>query len=409
MNEHQRMAAVAHLGAELSQVQDLDILLDHVLTLARGAVLADAGSIFIRENDTLRFAYTQNETLNKRLKPGETLLYSLFSLPVSADTIAGYVALTGQPLNIPDCYAIPADAPYRFGRQFDEKASYRTTSSLTLPMNTSTGRNVGVLQVINARSTEGIVPFTQEDQRLLSLFSGMAAMAVERAHLTRTLILRMVQMAEMRDPHETGTHCNRVAGIAVILFDEWALRRGMDPREILRRCDVLRMAAMVHDVGKVAVSDFILRKPAKLDRAEFEYMKFHVAHGARLFMHSTSEFDHAAYEVNLYHHERWDGTGYLGRVEIQPDPTADPPVKPLSPGGGLKGDEIPIYARVVALADVFDALSSRRCYKSAWDETQVLAEIQKTSGSQFDPELVTILLHHLPAVKALYERYRERA
>jgi HD-GYP domain-containing protein (c-di-GMP phosphodiesterase class II) len=402
------MAAVAHLGAELSQVQDLDILLDHILTLARGAVLADAGSIFIREDDNLRFSYTQNDTLSKRLKPGESLVYSLFSLPVSPETIAGYVALTGRPLNIPDCYAIPPDAPYRFGRQFDEKASYRTTSSLTLPMNTSAGRNVGVLQVINPRSTAGIVPFTQEDQQLLSLFTGMASMAIERAHLTRTLILRMIQMAEMRDPHETGTHCNRVAGIAVILFEEWAARRRVEPRDVLHRCDVLRMAAMVHDVGKVAVSDFILRKPAKLDRAEFEHMKHHVAHGARLFMHSASEFDHAAYEVTLYHHERWDGTGYLGHVEILPDPTAEPPVKPLPPGGGLKGDEIPVYARVVALADVFDALSSRRCYKVAWDEAQVLAEVQKSAGTQFDPELVEILMHHLPAVKALYERYQER-
>jgi len=401
------MAALAHLGAELSQVQDLDILLDHILTLARDSVMADAGSIFLREEDKLRFSYTQNDTLRQRMKPGEDLVYSLFTIPVNTETIAGYVALTGRPLNIPDCYALPADAPYRFGRKFDEKANYRTTSSLTLPLNTSAGRNLGVLQVINARSSTGVTAFTDEDQQLLSLFSGMAAMAVERAHLTRTLILRMVQMAEMRDPHETGTHCNRVAALAVILFEKWASRHGVDPRTILHQSDVLRMAAMVHDVGKVAVSDSILRKPGKLDRDEFEQMKLHVAHGGRLFMHSTSEFDQAAYEVSLFHHERWDGGGYLGRVEINPSPSAEPPVKALSPGGGFKADEIPIYARVVSLADVFDALTSRRCYKQAWDETQVIVELQKCAGAQFDPELVEILLAHLPTVRAIYERYRE--
>ena len=114
-------------------------------------------------------------------------------------------------------------------------------------------------------------------------FAAVAAVALERAQMTRALILRMIRMAEMRDPKETGSHVNRVAGFSVEIYEQWALRRKKKKKDIDKTRDVLRMAAMLHDVGKVATSDLILKKPARLNADEYEAMKLHTIQGARLF------------------------------------------------------------------------------------------------------------------------------
>ena len=206
--------------------------------------------------------------------------------------------------------------------------------------------------------------------------------------MTRAIILRMIRMAELHDPKETGAHVNRVGGFAVEIYEKWALKRNLQQKEIDTNRDILRMAAMLHDVGKVAISDIILKKPGRFNSDEFEIMKQHTLLGARLFLGSQSEFDDAAAKVALTHHERWDGKGYPGHVDIhtgKPIPGhLDPEDLPL----GKKGEDIPLFGRIVALADVYDALSSARIYKEAWDESEVLATIEKEAGYHFDPELV---------------------
>ena len=102
LNEKEKLDALATLGVDLSRVQDLDIMMERILTEARRFVNADAGSVYIRENDFLRFTYTQNDTLQQRLADGEKLIYSTFQLPINEKSIAGYVAATGQLLNLPD-------------------------------------------------------------------------------------------------------------------------------------------------------------------------------------------------------------------------------------------------------------------------------------------------------------------
>ena len=206
--------------------------------------------------------------------------------------------------------------PYSFSKQFDETAGYKTQSVLTIPLINSNHEILGILQIINAQNeSRDIVSFTPADEQIMHHFASIAAVALERAQMTRALILRMISMAEMRDPKETGSHVNRVAGFAVELYEQWAKRRRHDTKEIDKTRDVLRMAAMLHDVGKVATSDLILKKPAKLNADEYEIIKQHTILGARLFLLKQSDFDEAASIVTLNHHERWDGQGYPGHVD----------------------------------------------------------------------------------------------
>jgi HD-GYP domain-containing protein (c-di-GMP phosphodiesterase class II) len=167
------------------------------------------------------------------------------------------------------------------------------------------------------------------------------------------------------------------------------------------------MAAMLHDVGKVAISDIILKKPGRFNNDEFEIMKQHTVLGARLFLDSQSDFDETALQVAFTHHERWDGKGYPGYVDV----TTGEPLKEFSlPDGsprGKKGTEIPIFGRIVALADVYDALSSARVYKEAWNESDVLAIIEEEAGRQFDPELVEIFFSSLNVLRSIQERYQD--
>jgi HD-GYP domain-containing protein (c-di-GMP phosphodiesterase class II) len=216
----------------------------------------------------------------------------------------------------------------------------------------------------------------------------------------------MISMAELRDPSETGKHVNRVGGYSVEIFETWARKKNYSKNKIDKQRDLLRMASMLHDVGKVAISDTILKKPARLDDDEYEIMKTHTYLGARLFTDPFSEMEDASRDVALNHHEKFDGTGYPGFI----DPFTGEPVKGKVDKNGKplpkKGNNIPLFGRIVALADVYDALSSQRSYKEAWSEERVLSIIKEESGKHFDPELVDSFFASLPAIKSIGERYQ---
>lgn len=408
LNENGKLMQIFNLGIELSLYKDVDLLLERILTLARQFANAEAGSIYIKEDNWLKFSYTQNDVQQKALAPGKKLVYSTFSIPIDHESISGHSACSDMILNIPDVYNLPADAPYTFNKEYDKISKYRTCSVLTFPLKTSRGGVIGVLQLLNAKDPKGaIIPFDPADEPFVKHFASSAAIAIERAQMTRQMILRLNKMAELRDPKETGAHVNRVASYSMEIYEAWATARGVPNAEIQKNRDVLRMGAMLHDVGKVAIADAILKKPAKLDMNEYDIMKQHTVFGARLFTDEYSDFDEAAGSIALNHHERWDGKGYPGHINVQTGNTLpgyeDAEGKPL----GKKGEEIPPFGRIVAIADVYDALSSRRAYKEPWTESDVFENIRSEAGKQFDPEMVDAFFSCIDTIQNISKRYRE--
>jgi HD-GYP domain-containing protein (c-di-GMP phosphodiesterase class II) len=370
---------------KLNQVKDLDSLLDQILLESRKFTHADAGSIFLIKDNVLEFSYVQNDTMAKHDPANHKYIYSYLTVPINKSSICGYVALTGKALMLDNVYNLPKEVPYSFNPTFDNVSKYQTCSVLTIPLITSIGEIIGVIQIINAKDAHGdIIPFKEDDQTYVSFFANHATVAIERAKMTREIILRMIKMAEFRDPKETGTHVNRVGAYAIEIYHRWALKKGITEEEIKRQKDILRIAAMLHDVGKIAVSDAILKKSTELSAAEFENIKKHTEWGANLFADSVSEMDKLSALIALTHHEKWDGTGYPAQ---------------------LKETEIPLAGRIVALADVYDALASKRVYKDTWDEHEILTYINEQCGKHFDPEVVSAFIEIYDIIQAIRGRY----
>ena len=310
------MQKIFQIDKDLNRIQDLDILLEKILFYACEAVNSDAGSIYIREGDELGIRYTQNNTLQKKLKKGEKLKFDYFRIPVNEKTISGYVAAHAQHLNIRNMYKIPEDRPYSFNTYFDNVTGYKTVSTLTFPLVTNQGEVIGVLQLINAMSPKGnIISFKTSDEPFVLHFASTATVALQRARMTRTLLLRMIKMAEFNDPRETGAHVNRVGSYACEIYEAWARRREIRDEELQKEKDVLRMAAMLHDAGKVGISDLILKKPGRFNEDEYEIMKSHTYKGAMLFLDKESDLDRIAMDIAISHHENWDGSGYPGKID----------------------------------------------------------------------------------------------
>jgi putative two-component system response regulator len=188
------------------------------------------------------------------------------------------------------------------------------------------------------------------------------------------VIVRLVTASGYRD-EETGEHIRRMGEYASIL----ARALGWDANAV----DEMRLAASMHDVGKIGVADAILRKPGKLTDEEFEQMKEHTLMGARILEGSQIALLNLAREIALHHHEKWSGGGY-----------------PL----GLRGEAIPLCARIVAVCDVYDALVSDRVYRPALPEDKALAIMKEGRGVHFDPRLLDLFLDQLPQFHASRER-----
>ncbi|WP_332878465.1 HD-GYP domain-containing protein [Massilia sp. S19_KUP03_FR1] len=190
---------------------------------------------------------------------------------------------------------------------------------------------------------------------------------------------RLARLAEFRDA-DTGSHLVRMAQYARIL----AAGLGLDAQQQ----ELICAAAPMHDIGKIGIPDQILLKPGRLDSAELACMRTHARIGADILSGSNSSVLQAAAEIALSHHEKYDGSGY-----------------PC----GLKGNDIPLYGRIVAVADVFDALTSARPYKPAWDVARAFAMIESGAGSHFDPACVRAFVAQRAAVLAVYTQYCDDA
>lgn len=371
-----------------ASLYDTHTVLNTLLTEARTLCKADAGTIYLVENNELSFAASQNDTLFPK-SAANKFSYMNSRIPVSKASIAGYVAATGAFLNIPDVYEL-RDTEYGFNRSFDQANGYRTGSMLAVPLVNGKNKIIGVLQLINARGENGFIPFAPQMARTITELAAMATIPLERAFLITDMILRMLKTSSLRDPTETAGHVYRVGSICAELYHRWAEAHHVEPEELLAIKSQLRLAAMLHDVGKVGIPDAILKKPGKLDDEERAKMQAHAALGAGLFRDGTGAIDHMARDISLHHHAKWDGTGYTGDAAIK------------SPAG----NDIPLWARITAIADVYDALVSPRCYKKAWEPEKALEVLHKDAGSHFDPELVEYFSQIMDTVNVIMERYK---
>ncbi|MCQ2597042.1 MAG: GAF domain-containing protein [Treponema sp.] len=389
---NQKLEQIVQLEKTLSKIKDLDILQERILTECRRIINADAGSIYevIENGKSLKIKFGQNDTRQKLLQPGMKLPYTSFSFPISETSIAGYVAKTKKPLNIEDCYALDPSLPYKFNVNPDLLSNYKTTSIFTVPLQ-SEKELFGVLQIINKKDENGnVVPFSEQDELLITHLANDIIQFLENAYRFQAIVTRMNRLAALRDPKETGGHVERVSTYALEIYDRWAFNHSISPIDSSEFRDNLKIAAKFHDIGKVGISDLILKKPGRFDDFERNVMKAHTCMGAQLFHPSEDELDVMCFNINLHHHDRWDGgeLAYPGKVNIDEYKTGDP----IPEAEPLTGNDIPIEARIVSVADVFDALSNQRCYKEAWDVEKAIAEIENNAGSQFDPEVVRAFL-----------------
>ena len=384
---------------EIYYIKDLDTLLEKVLFEARKFVNAEAGTLYLAAGRYLYFSYVQNEALFREDHPKDKYVYSNKRLLIDKNSLSGYVAATKDSLLIDDVYDISSNVTYQFNPDFDKKTSYKTRSILVVPLETTDQSVLGVLQLINAKDEDDqVIPFSMQDRLYITEFARNAANAIEKAKLSREMVLRMVELAQLRDPYETSQHAKRVGAYSVELYEAWALRHGVEDQKIKHTKEVLRNAAMLHDVGKVALSDVLLKKPGGLGKDEIIQMKSHTVHGARLFKYVHSAWDRMAAEVALNHHERWDGRGYPGKID-------NIFAREIRFGPGKRAKEIPLAARIVALADVYDALISKRSYKDSWKLEQAFRYVRLQSGRQFDPELVALFLRIHKTIREIRKRY----
>jgi HD-GYP domain-containing protein (c-di-GMP phosphodiesterase class II) len=375
---------------DLARYRDESAILDRILAKAREITHADAGTIYLVEGNELVFSYTHNDTLFP-IDNAHKHIYANIRIPINEKSIAGCAASTGTPLNIEDVHKIEPGAPYSFNDEFDKSSGYVTRSMLAIPFFDNSGAISGVLQIINSidPQTGKPCPFTLNMAYNVRVLAREAASVLAQSATERRGIYGMLRMAAVHDPAETGPHAERVGSIAAELYHRWAERSGYSVDAIRYEKSRIRLAAMLHDIGKVGISDFILKKSGELTDAEFATMRRHTELGASILADGFGEISSYAREIALHHHQRWDGHGYAG--------TAD--------DGRLAGEDIPLEARITAIADVFDALASRRRYKNSWSVGDALAYLRAESGKHFDPSLIADMMELEDILGKIYERF----
>jgi GAF domain-containing protein len=382
---------------ESSSQSDPRELMGRVLLKCRKLTGAQSGFIATlqRRGESLlyRGAVIQSDRAGWRAPSSELVVR------VGHDSISGYVALTGKSVRIADARNIPASRPYRLSVEGDRKLGFGAVSILCLPLKNHAGEVIGVVQLINRfEKDKGPLPFTAEHGALITPINHFIGGAIERADLiqrlsernrdlqrrNRVLAAQRSQIAILKDQTEeafqlsikllaraaelydegTGHHIERVNEYSFML----AKRLGM-PEAF---CDEIHYSAQLHDIGKLSIDHAILKKRDRLTAAERAEMDSHPEYGYRILIQSDRL--KMAADIARCHHEKWDGTGYPR---------------------GLKGRQIPVAARIVQLADIYDALRSTRPYKPGFSHDQARKVILQgderiNPSAQFAPDLLNL-------------------
>lgn len=317
------------IGAALSSSYDLGKLLNLILSKSREITCSDAGSVYLVDstdgNPKLLFKVAQNDS-----RPNVS--FREFAIPLTRQSLAGYVALTGESLNLPDAYDLPPSVPYQLDRSFDRDINYHTRSVLVLPMQNRQGEIVGVLQLINRKTQPDIMvtpdnvrevtqTYSEWEERIIRCLASQAAISIERNQLQDSIenlfegfVKASVQVIEARDPCTSG-HSERVAALTVRLSEEVNTITQGTLRPIHfneRQIQEIRYAALLHDFGKVGVPEAILVKQKKLYPDQLEVIRHRFGLARRtleleciqtkydyMLAHSTHSLQHSNLECQL--------------------------------------------------------------------------------------------------------------
>lgn len=348
-----RLETLINTSMIFSSILDIDDLLDIVLKKAEEVMDAETSSVFRidEEKKELYFVVARGMTgkVAKEIR-----------VPVGKG-IVGWVAQHGKPLLVADVRKDP-----RWFKGVDKKTKFTTRSIMAVPL-IAKGKVIGVAEVLNKRGNRR---FNQIDLELFASLGHQIAIAVENAALYKELdelflasIRAIVEAVDAKDPYTRG-HSARVVDYSLIMGQ--ALKLSKDE---LKKLEV---SAILHDVGKIGIPDRILGKPGKLTFEEFAYMKRHPVLGSSI-IEPIAEL-RGLIPYIMHHHERYDGGGYPH---------------------GLKGENIPFYARIICIADSFDAMTTDRPYRNKLGMQVAFEELQNNRGSQFDPELVPIFIREI--------------
>ncbi|MDH4210731.1 MAG: GAF domain-containing protein [candidate division WOR-3 bacterium] len=346
-----RLETLIDTSMVFSGILDIDDLLDTVMQKAEEVMEAEASSVF-RIDEKRRDLYFITARGEKGKEAKE------IRVPMGKG-IVGWVAEHGKPLLVPD---VRKDR--RWFRGVDEKTKWVTRSILAVPL-IAKGKVIGVAEVLNKK---GGRKFDKGDLELFAALGNQIAIAVENASLYGDLdrlflssIRAIVEAVDAKDPYTRG-HSGRVV--------EYALHIGRAVTRNKDRIKEIEISAILHDVGKIGIPDKILGKPGRLTRREQNYMERHPEFSAAIV--EPIELLKKLMKNILHHHERIDGAGY-------PD--------------GLRGRKIPLVARIICIADAFDAMTTDRPYRKRKSARTALRELKRHSGSQFDTKLVNIFIN----------------
>ncbi|MEE4272043.1 MAG: HD domain-containing phosphohydrolase [Thermoanaerobaculales bacterium] len=398
---------------EGSKPEPVEKLLHRVLLKCRRLTGAEAGTIFIVRgrgaHRRLEAADSQNDVI--AVRPAS------FRVPITTSSIAGFTAATGETVFVEDLYNLPDDVPYTFDHSFDAKHGYHSRSMLAFPLLNHDRRVVGVVQLINHVATQGDPPtaFGTRQAELIVPVNHILGGAIERADMlqrikaqnrrlrerNRTLAEQRRRITALKDEteHAFQLSINLLARAAevhdtttashVIRVNEYSafIARTLGLPDTF--CDEIRYSAQLHDVGKMSIDGKVLRKQGPLDDEERREMNRHPAFGYRIL--EASDRLQMAAAIALNHHERWDGTGYPN---------------------GRRGEEIPIEARIVALADIYDALRSSRPYKKGFDHDRAREIIlhgddRLDPAGHLDPQLLQLFAEHHSGMAEVWDRIGE--
>ena len=356
-NQEDPLIALLKVGRTIAVETNIDTLLTIIAQEIKQALNADRCTVFLLDEE--------KHQLWSKVALGLEMQEIRFASNLG---LAGHVATTGETVNIKDAYT-----DKRFNKEIDMQTGYKTKTILCMPIRNLSHQIVGVFQVLNKKNGE----FTQKEEDLLIAIGSSAGIALENANLfnkQKMLIDEQKQLfssfidtlsasIDARDKITSG-HSKRVTLYASLICDEL----NMDEKEK----EVIKHASLLHDIGKIGIKDSILQKEGKLTSEEFDHIKQHanITHDILGKIYVSKQFENVA-QIASSHHERYDGKGYFL---------------------GLKGEDIPLGGRILAVCDVFDAITSKRHYRSKMEIQEAIKILLDGENTHFDKKIVDVFL-----------------